>query len=94
MAKQSHLRYTKGPHPKDDVASLGRYVAEELAKTEAALGFFIENPLPISHVAPSKLPQEEILFAFADGTNWNPGGGRGLYYHDPSIPAWKKVTVT
>lgn len=35
------------------------------------------DPLP----APPKKPRDGD-FRYADGTNWNPGGGRGFYYYD------------
>ena len=30
------------------------------------------------------------LVAYADGTNWNPGGGRGVYAHENG--AWVKLS--
>ena len=33
--------------------------------------------LALHNVAPTK-PREGMI-AFADGTNWNPGGGKGIY---------------
>lgn len=29
------------------------------------------------------------LKVIADGTTWNPGSGRGVYWYDSSVPSWK-----
>ena len=49
-----------------------------------------EQPLRIeeTHVAPEN-PQENDL-VYADGTNWNPGSGRGLYRFNASS-AWELI---
>jgi hypothetical protein len=44
--------------------------------------FFVET-----HAEPSK--RHELMIRFADGTDWNPGFGRGLYQY--SGGAWKKI---
>jgi hypothetical protein len=36
--------------------------------------------LPVLTVEPSKPETGQVVFA--DGTAWNPGSGRGLYYYD------------
>jgi hypothetical protein len=41
-------------------------------------------PLRVLHVAPSR-PQDGWLYN-ADGTNWNPGDGAGVYRYDASVP--------
>jgi hypothetical protein len=43
--------------------------------TEAA-----QTTIPVSNNAPTKPQTGQVVFA--DGTNWNPGSGRGLYYYD------------
>ena len=45
-----------------------------------------EIRLPVTHSAPEKPQTGQIVFA--DGTTWNPGGGRGLYLYDS---AWSKI---
>lgn len=43
------------------------------------------------HVEPAK--KENLLTVFADGTDWDPGSGRGLYFWDSAAgpAAWVKV---
>lgn len=70
----------EGDNPRDIIA----WAYEEMSKMSAALdsieaGYFI----PLSTAPPTKLRGRTI--AFADGTHWNPGSGRGLYfYYDAS----------
>ena len=42
--------------------------------------------IPVINAAPAKPQVGDVVFA--DGTNWNPSGGRGLYYYDTS---WIKI---
>lgn len=42
--------------------------------------------IPVINAAPAKPQVGDVVFA--DGTNWNPSGGRGLYYYDTS---WVKI---
>ena len=43
-----------------------------------------------TNVEPSKARDGDIRYA--DGTNWNPGSGRGIYvYIDDVSPAWEKL---
>jgi|TARA_Y100000310_G_scaffold2609_1_gene3360 hypothetical protein len=43
-----------------------------------------------TNVEPSKARDGDIRYA--DGTNWNPGSGRGIYvYIDDASPAWEKL---
>ena len=42
--------------------------------------------IPVINAEPAKPQVGDVVFA--DGTNWNPGGGRGLYYYDTS---WTKI---
>ncbi len=72
-----------------EIADLPRYVAEELQ--------FIANQfremeidhalLKTHHVAPSK-PREGHVYR-ADGTDWNPGSGEGIYEYDGTT--WNKL---
>lgn len=41
----------------------------------------------VRHQAPIRV--KEGLVAYADGTNWNPGAGRGLYEYKSG--AWSKL---
>ena len=65
------------------------WLTEQLRKLEALFqGFELDmvTLLPQA-VAPSRL--WEGLVVFADGTNWNPGAGAGLYEYRGGI--WQKL---
>lgn len=69
--------YTPGVPPQD-LERLSGYLMEELLQISAALRMVEEGRfLPLLAVAPGK-PREGML-AVADGVNWNPGSGKGLY---------------
>lgn len=69
--------YIPGPYDKGD---LDRYVQEELEKISIAVQLMADNPIEVRHVAPDK-PRNGLYYA--DGTNWNPGSGKGVYrYHE------------
>ena len=42
--------------------------------------------LPQYHIAPDK-PWDGMLI-YADGSDWNPGSGRGFYRYDSATSAW------
>jgi len=46
-----------------------------------------ENPLLELHVAPDK-PHGGMM-VIADGVDWNPGNGRGVYWYDEDVSAWQ-----
>lgn len=60
---------------------LPRFIQEELDKIRDELGQDNYIRISIRNVAPDK-PRVGIYAA--DGTNWNPGGGAGVYYYDGS----------
>lgn len=71
--------YRKGNVP-NDPAGLPQFLNEELSMVER--GFNAPLPylsLEILNAAPLKLPTDRALLAVADGVNWNPGAGPGLY---------------
>lgn len=39
------------------------------------------------HVVPNKLLHGRMYFA--DGADWDPGSGRGIYVYDSSGPTWR-----
>lgn len=71
-------------NPPADVSDLPRYLYQELIKIQAAINLLSAGHLDVVYVAPSKPRQGDIRYA--DGTEWNPGSGAGLYYYDGS--AW------
>lgn len=73
-------------HPPADLrdSDLGRWVIEELRR----IGEAMKHPrIFVLHVEPTK-PQDGELY-YADGTNWDPGSGRGAYRYDSSGPTWE-----
>ena len=64
------------------------YIQDELgyissAIEQQALGF-----IDVINVAPTK-PRQGMI-RYADGTNWNPGGGEGIYFFN-SGGTWVKL---
>lgn len=79
-------QYTPGQVPTDP-ADLPRFLREEFDKLAAAISTLAAGHLDKTYVAPAK-PRDGDL-RYADGTSWNPGGGKGLYMHDGT--AWVLV---
>lgn len=69
----------------------GGYMFQEFQRIANVLellaqGFFFE----VATAEPEK-PRTGML-QFADGTNWDPGSGRGIYYYDAEqTPSWIKI---
>lgn len=62
-------------------SQLERYVESELEALEVALLPLFDGAMEVRNVAPAK-PRNGLYYA--DGTNWNPGSGRGIYRYDES----------
>ena len=69
------------------VPELVQFLIQELRRVSLALAGAQENPLPELHVAPTKL--REGMIVLADGTDWNPGSGKGIYAYYSG--AWNKL---
>ena len=81
------MGYTPRPVPAD-VSELATYVYEELLQVSNIISIIEEGRiLPVLHVAPKK-PRDGML-AVADGTDWNPGGGKGIYERKGNV--WTKL---
>lgn len=57
-----------------------------IAATIQALAAGHLDPLP----APPPKPRDGDL-RHADGVNWNPGGGKGIYYYDAVAASWNQL---
>lgn len=78
--------YRAEPPPRDPEA-LPDYLQRELQRISLAFQELEEFRLAIRHNEPRRPREGEI--AFADGTNWDPGSGKGAYeYRDGS---WFKL---
>lgn len=71
----------------DNIEELAKHVELELSEIGRALSETTSVELRLVHVEPSK-PREGMLVA-ADGTDWNPGGGIGIYAYLSG--AWSKL---
>mgnify|MGYP003629524137 CR=1 FL=1 len=70
-------RYTPNPAPSSP-EDLPKYIFEELLKLQGALE---ENPtkfIEVTNVTPARKKPGDLVYA--DGTNFNPGGGEGIYF--------------
>lgn len=48
----------------------------------------------LGHTVPQDQYLRDGMLAYADGTNWNPGGGEGFYRYDTATASWKAVIGT
>ncbi|NML62939.1 hypothetical protein HHL21_18015 [Massilia sp. RP-1-19] len=80
------MAYAPGDPPADP-AQLQRYLREELAKVSAVLSLIGAGHLDKQHAPPAKPRDGDIRYA--DGAQWNPGGGAGVYYYNGAI--WTKL---
>jgi hypothetical protein len=66
---------------------VGRFLQAELARVSAGIGEAENGYQEVLNVAPTK-PREGLV-VYADGTNWNPGSGAGLYEYVGG--AWRRL---
>ena len=71
-------------NPPQDAAQMRRFLFEELTKVSTAITALAAGHIDVTHVAPPKPRDGDIRYA--DGTDWNPGSGVGIYYYKSS--AW------
>lgn len=88
MKAQNILYNPVPPQNIDDPQALARYLFEELNRISNALEFVrYDVVLDELNVAPAK--PREGLTVLADGTNWNPGSGAGVYTYYGGV--WVKL---
>lgn len=66
---------------------LANYVYEELSRLSAVMNAALARKVEFLHVAPAR-PREGDVYG-ADGTNWDPGSGQGIYAYYNST--WNKL---
>ena len=79
--------YAPGAVPRDS-KSLQRFLQDEFKKIQNAVNAVALGHLDETHVAPAKPREGDIRLA--DGANWNPGSGSGMYFYQDS--AWNFLT--
>lgn len=62
------------------VAELLRYVQDMEQRLAAALSALASGKMEVLHAPPDK--PREVTLLIADGTDWNPGSGYGIYAYN------------
>ena len=81
------IRYTKAPVPSSS-EELSSYLQSELSKISEVISNIADGHIEVSNVAIAKPRAGDVRYA--DGTNWNPGSGEGVYIY-LSTGAWSKL---
>ena len=84
--EKSVTRYEPGPLP-EQVEDLGGYVVSELKRLGSILLNLSIFRLEPVHIEPARPRKGDIRYA--DGTDWNPGAGEGIYWYNGT--AWAKL---
>jgi hypothetical protein len=84
-------RYVPSEVP-NNIEELRRFLGEELRLISIAISNLADGHLDKIHVEPNK-PRDGDL-RYADGTNWNPGGGKNWYWYDGDDATWHKLNST
>lgn len=79
-------RYQPDGMPPGVTPEAADWLLRELRKVAT----FLERPRVNELMAEPSKP-EAFVQVLADGTQWDPGSGRGIYYWDPSTATWKFV---
>lgn len=77
------MSYNPSSSSATNISDLRNWISNELVRVSNAFSTQSQTTqLPVLTVAPAKPQIGQVVFA--DGTNWNPSAGRGLYYYDTS----------
>lgn len=75
------MSYSPLPTSAVTILDLRSWANRELQRvSQAFVSSSAQTTVPVLNNAPEKPQVGQIVFA--DGTNWDPGSGRGLYYYD------------
>ena len=80
--------YEPGPLPLNQ-EDLGVYVVTELKRLANTILNQSHLRVERIHVEPERPRGGDIVYA--DGTNWDPGSGEGIYFFDETTHAWVKL---
>lgn len=65
------------------------YLLEEFQKISEKLVMVLEAIAKEYHAPPDKPYNGQRVLA--DGVDWNPGAGRGIYWYDANAGTWNKL---
>jgi hypothetical protein len=65
---------------------------DEFQSIRAAIDGLYEGRMEVFHQEPDK-PEDGVII-YADGTDWNPGHGRGYYWYDGVLQSWRFMGVS
>jgi hypothetical protein len=85
---KSVTHYQPSPLPINQ-ENLGSYLTTELKRLGDILFNQATFRLERTHTAPAKPRGGDIRYA--DGTNWDPGSGEGIYFYKESTSAWVQL---
>lgn len=86
--KQGFVAYSPGPVGGASLQELVAQLQLELLNVSAAFDNLGGGMLIVPYsAAPEKI--RPLMLVYADGTNWNPGSGEGVYIRNLANSAWK-----
>lgn len=68
---------------------LPRYLNDEMARIWSAISALSIGHIDRTYAAPEKPRDGDIRYA--DGTTFNPGSGKGIYYYEIDSATWIKL---
>lgn len=80
-------RYLPEAAPVTSLADLSAHVDRQFKLISNMLDMLADGQIERTYVVPTKL--SDGMIRYADGTSWNPGSGRGMYFYDSTSAAWK-----
>lgn len=81
------MRYVPSDAPLSAPRALRRWLRSELGRVAAAFVGVDSVTLSVRSAAPARI--EDGMVVYADGANWNPGAGAGVYAREAG--AWVKL---
>jgi hypothetical protein len=80
------MSYAPFPVPQNP-DDLSLFLNDELRRIASAISQLAQTNFPATHAEPIRPRDGDVRNA--DGTDWNPGSGKGLYYFDGT--SWTKL---
>jgi hypothetical protein len=81
------IRFTPSPVP-NEPENLAEYLEREFGRMSVIINNNADGHFDVLNNEPNKRRAGDVRYA--DGTNWNPGSGEGLYIY-LSTGAWSKL---